>query len=184
MPCSALAARVIATRVRSLSAAPSDRSPRLSGCSRPADARRDRAGPLDALQQCVRPVPMRRRVRPPCGRARRVGTLSEQLERRSDLARLGRHEVEHAQARHDQLVRCLEFHGGGWPTPPVCRAQLDGPSADRRRCRGTPWQCARPLSGGGSSAMKCRASLDAMCRAVAGCLARSVSTARGCATPD
>ena len=35
-PCSALAARVIAMRVRSLSAAPSDRSPRLSGCSRPA----------------------------------------------------------------------------------------------------------------------------------------------------
>src|SRR5687768_6083215 len=40
------------------------------------DTRRDGAGPLDSLQQRVRPVPVCRGIRPTCGRARRIGSLS------------------------------------------------------------------------------------------------------------
>src|SRR6185503_4951946 len=63
------------------------------------NARRDGSSPLDALQQCIRAVPLRRRVRPTRRRARRVRPLS------------------------DQLVRCLEFRCGPRPR---CRSVEHG----------------------------------------------------------
>src|SRR6185436_13617293 len=87
------------------------------------NARRDGSSPLDALQQCIRAVPLRRRVRPTRRRARRVRPLSEQIERRGDLARLSGNEIERAERGYDQLVRCLEFRCGPRPR---CRSVEHG----------------------------------------------------------
>src|SRR5690606_8985089 len=60
-------------------------------------------------QERVRSVPAVSRVGPAGRRSRRVRPLPEELEGCGDRAWLFGQEVEHAERRDDQLVRCLEF---------------------------------------------------------------------------
>ena len=149
-----------------------------------AEALADRVRPLDALHERRGAVPVGAAVRPARRRPGLPGSLPEQLERcerRRCPASTGR--LKPAIAGDDVVVRRLVLRAAARPTPRAPRGARDRRWAGRRRSRMNAPATRSTAAGGGSSAMKWRASLVAMRCAVEGWRARSRSTATPCPKP-
>ena len=182
--CEPLSARAIAVAVASDKRRSQQLRRELARIARIAHALRDDVGPRDALEQRGRSIPVGAGVRPARGRTRHEIALAERLVRRERAALVRQRNAERAIRRVDVVGRCLEFRERFAPTPPAIRSARDTPPSAAPRLSSQAFVMRSTAAGGGSSAMKCRASFVHTCRAVAGFSARSRRMLSPCLTPS
>ena len=184
-PSAGLSARAMAVRVGSLSAPGSTFSASARGSSTAAALAGDPLRSLDPAHQRFGRGPARGDIVVAGGRTRLPRRLAELVQqRRRPSAARELFAIERAQRRHRPFPRVLELERLRRPR----LGRFDDRAIERRQvaaaARDRPRLSRSTIAGGGSSPAKWRASLVARCFAVAGLAARSIRTARACASPS